>query len=147
MEIIVAPHSLYETKSGVIVGEIWVRIDEPAQFEFPEAGWTDFAVVILGWWLREAEALVAERATEANCLFMDGPFEFAVTRSGDLRFAERRAQGIVERATFRLPGAAQGLWRSLHGAAAEVLGVCDARGWSGRDVETLRQYLAKDRAV
>ena len=44
--VFVSPASLHE--GGNITGEIWLEV---AGFGFPDRRWSDFPVVILGWWL------------------------------------------------------------------------------------------------
>jgi hypothetical protein len=106
-----------------------------------EAWWTDVPVVILGWWLRENEGLLRASSSEATCLFMDGPFEFILERSGELRLRERRASGTIDVRTVRL--SVQAFWKSLHVAASNVVAECDARGWSSGDIDYLRRFIAR----
>jgi hypothetical protein len=53
-----------------------------ADTRFPHVQWDDFAVVILGQWLREAQYLLTKRAARAELLFMDGPFEVEICDGG-----------------------------------------------------------------
>lgn len=55
------------TATGVIYWDV-----EGAQF--PEAGWNDFVVVILGWWLQDVIALLRGETKDVALDFMDGPF-------------------------------------------------------------------------
>jgi hypothetical protein len=142
VEVIIDPRSFYQAKSGSIVGSVWIRTQGEQDIVFPEAGWTDFPVVILGWWLKEIEALVCGHTTEATCSFMDGPFEFCLTASGDVHLSRRRDEGTLNLGRFRRPESAQELWASLHRAAVAVLSECDARGWSGNDIDVLRRYVS-----
>lgn len=142
MEVIVAPRSFYQAKSGLIVGSVWIRIQGEQDIVFPEAGWTDFPVVILGWWLNEIEALVCGRTMEATCSFMDGPFEFCLTASGDVQLSRRGDEGTLNLGRFQRPDSVRGLWASLHAAALAVLSECGARGWSGNDIDVLRRYVS-----
>lgn len=67
--------------NGPTTGAIWIRI---AGRDFPEQGWSDFPLVIVGWWLaavRELEAGALSRSLE----FMDGSCPLMLTRrEGDL---------------------------------------------------------------
>jgi hypothetical protein len=68
--VVTDPSSLAQTSSGAIVGEVHVRVGALA---FPEERWSDFVVVVLGWWLRALVSLTDRRDT-VELHFMDGPF-------------------------------------------------------------------------
>jgi len=57
-----------------ITGEIWLQLDD---FSFPSQSWSDFPVIILGWWLDALTLFGARR--NAEFLFMDGPHLFEVS--------------------------------------------------------------------
>ena len=59
----------------LVVGPIWLELDGQT---FPDDGWDDFPVVILGWWLNAVKPLIANEGTECECLFMDGRYKFKV---------------------------------------------------------------------
>jgi len=52
---------------------------------FPEAGWDDFAEVVLGWWIDGAIELMLY-GQRANFRFMDGDFSFNVEKRVDGSF-------------------------------------------------------------
>jgi hypothetical protein len=63
---------------------------------FPEAGWDDFAEVVLGWWIDGAIALMLY-GQRANFRFMDGDFSFNVGKRADGNFTvslKERAQVV-----------------------------------------------------
>ena len=141
MDVVVEPHSFRITKSGTVVGPIWLHSKEDSELVFPEAGWIDFPVVILGWWLREIEGLLRASSIEATCSFMDGPFEFILKKSGELRLCERRASGTIDVGTLRV--SVEDFCQSLNVAASSVVAECEARGWSGVDIDYLRRFIGK----
>ena len=61
-----------------ITGTLFVELGGNA---FPDAGWSDFPVVVLGWWVRAALALQRTGAP-TSFMFMDGPFELELRRAG-----------------------------------------------------------------
>lgn len=67
------------TLSGSVVAPLWLEVGDVA---FPEAGWFDFPVPVLGWWIQALRSMVASTSDEALLRFMDGPFEVRVTGSG-----------------------------------------------------------------
>jgi len=131
------------SESGTVVGPIWLRAKEAPEIVFPEAGWSDFPIVILGWWPGEVENLLRGAAVDANCLFMDGPFQFSLNRSGEVHFREHRMSGMVVAVGPTLRISAEEFWGALHISASDVVAECDARGWSNADIDTLRRVIAK----
>lgn len=74
IELIIAPESVRVSKTKLstqIFSEIYFKIDDGTFF--PEEGWDDFSVVILGWWLYQAAFNVPQ---ESIFRFMDGPYCF-----------------------------------------------------------------------
>ena len=81
-----------EKQSGdKITANIYVLVAGNA---FPEAGWNDFALVVLSWWYEGLVAAGLGRSKSITCSFMDGPFSFEfrdadldqwrlITKSGD----------------------------------------------------------------
>lgn len=131
--IFVSPASLH--KGGNITGEIWLEV---AGFEFPGRHWSDFPVIILGWWLDALFALWSGRRSRGECLFMDGSYSFEVSKEGDsfvLRCfgdthsaKEREWGGVID-----LPG----LLRQTLDAASTITEECRRRGWATSDTEAL----------
>jgi hypothetical protein len=126
--------------SGSITGVIWLQMDAIA---FPEQGWNDFVVVILGWWTNEASALVAATKNRGEFGFMDGPFMVSVIANGDTWQLDcnkrgRNGTALVHKATVTATEIASGL---IH-CADIALKRCDKNGWSHADVDELRRGRA-----
>lgn len=141
MDVIVEHQSLTHTSSGSVTGKIWLRSNHEPRIEFPEAGWIDFPVVVLGWWLAQVEALLRRASVEAHCSFMDGPFEFRIDDKGQIRLMERTTLGTREIAASQV--ALQEFWQQLNVAASRLVAVCAQRGWSDADIENLRGVIAE----
>ncbi|MCB1602726.1 MAG: hypothetical protein KDI66_22110, partial [Xanthomonadales bacterium] len=68
--------TLEQLKNGNIVGECslsgngWV---------YPSDGWSDFPVIILGWWFTAFQRAGSRVGASALCRFMDGPYGFRIT--------------------------------------------------------------------
>lgn len=61
-----------EFGGGRVTCPIWIEVDGNP---FPEEGWDDFSVVLLGWWITAASS-----GDVTSCfLFMDGPFRFELS--------------------------------------------------------------------
>ena len=140
VEVLATPTTLRRSTAGGITGLLWVRLtsaDRPPRIvDFPEANWSDFPVVVLGWWLGQLARPIEGKEALARCHFMDGPHEFAVHRRHD--------QPLWE---LRLPGnrpsmvAGNQFLRALVDAARGVLQSCEGQGWGGSDVDALARAI------
>jgi hypothetical protein len=150
--VVVAPQSFDSSStSGTITGPIWLRHDgyDERRAGFPEPGWSDFPVVVLGWWLTALGALRSGAATQATCLFMDGPFEITVTDAGGPLWRVQcvRRNADSEGVFADLVTSRDSLLGSITAAAEAALAECDRRRWSGRDVEALRRAVRSARPL
>jgi hypothetical protein len=141
MDVIVEHQALTRTSSGSVIGPIWLLSNDDPRIEFPEAGWTDFPVVILGWWLAQVESVLRRASVEANCSFMDGPFEFRIDDTGQVLLRERRSMGTQETAASQV--SLQEFWQNLNVAASQLVSECDRRGWSNSDIDRLRHFIVE----
>lgn len=95
--ILVGDESTLEKSGyGSITGEIYFQFEN---FYFPERGWNDFVVVLLGWWIKSAETLeVSSVGTTVEFLFMDGPFYVRGVKTDaavvTLTFLRRKIEGF-----------------------------------------------------
>jgi hypothetical protein len=143
LEIHIDPESLERRPSGTILGRIFVSYNHVA---FPDQDWSDFPVVILGWWLRQLGALAAGES-RAEFKFMDGPYRFDITATNNSwvvslletsNSTETYAGGPVDSSRFR---------DSLLGAADRLLRACRERGWpSDSDLTELATALHDSRS-
>lgn len=76
-EVVVEPTKIEATLSAH-VGRLEVHVGDDI---FPEEGWSDFVVVVLGWFAQAADNLNEKNAVVVD--FMDGPFELKMTAAGD----------------------------------------------------------------
>jgi hypothetical protein len=129
---------------GGLVGPIWIAAGD-AGGAFPEVGWSDFPVVVLGTWIPSLRRLAA-RGQTAECRFMDGPYHFTVSTvsNDEWRVAcfERREGPSVSNAIAEWSAEAGAFLESALAAAHGVLGYCDARGWWDTDTDRLRDAMA-----
>jgi hypothetical protein len=123
--------------SGSIVGTIFFRVqDRP----FPADDWSDFPIVVLGWWLEAVTSLYSGRDS-CEFEFMDGPYSVVVSK----------IDGEVIRVAPHRNGAPDGdaVTGKLSALSAELLFVanaaydhCCAKFWSGSDVLTLSDRIS-----
>jgi hypothetical protein len=144
IEIHVGATRLARDAHGGIVGPIWIGTSE-AGSAFPEEGWLDSPVALLGTWIPSLRGLAAT-GRSAECHFMDGPYHFtiSVTVPGEWRIAcfERREGPSVANASIEWRGRPDDLLESAVAAGRAVLGYCDKREWWGADTDRLREALA-----
>lgn len=111
-------------ESGNVTGVIHVDLESGA---FPETGWSDFPVIILGWWAEALLQLETPTMREVLWRFMDGPHSLTLTKvtgvvpSGGLTF------GRVESEVLE--------------AAQRVVAYCEQHKMVSRDLETLRENV------
>ncbi len=77
----------------VAIGVVWLRVNGS---EFPERGWVDNVVVLLGWWVESVQRMLADAAACESLDFMEGDYAVRLRRLGDsirMEFVE----GGVER--------------------------------------------------
>jgi hypothetical protein len=121
---------------GSITGPVFLRFEGGA---YPEEGWNDFPVVILGWWLEGIAAFLNDGSQSFSGRFMDGPYEFTV----------RRLTSQVAEVSWRSSQASpstvdvSSLSQSLAAAGASVAHVCRRNGWRSPDVDTLERAVAR----
>jgi hypothetical protein len=150
VDIVVDAASLVRDDAGTIAGPIWLRDGDPAgQADFPEVGWVDLPVAVLGSWLSEFQRLarsIRSSSTGSACRFLDGPYYFTVRRGKAGRWIIRCFEARERSVRAELPvhewktGGAAFLASAVRAARA-VLAHCDARGWWSRETEVLRRCL------
>jgi len=94
VSVVVEPAAVRRTSGGSVVGPLELRFGEQV---FPQPGWSDFVLVVLGWLVDALERVDANE--EVSVSFMDGPFELALAKDGDrvrVHGVERRRQGAVD---------------------------------------------------
>jgi hypothetical protein len=131
--------TLYRSGSGSITGTIHVELDG---FAFPEKGWSDFVVVILGWWLKSLDR-IGRGDEAAELLFMDGPFAIQLSTVGgascSLELWEKSSSETLF-ASGTVP--ILDLIGEIERVAAEVMKECSGRGWQSADLDSLQDLLS-----
>jgi hypothetical protein len=133
VRVVVPLESLRRATSGAVTGQLWLEVEVAADecVAYPEAGWWDFPVPVLTWWLDALASLGAPSV--ATCRFMDGPHVFTVEEvDARLKLQNDRWSCASTRPAF------DGV---LRGAALAVLAECDRQGWSSRDILDLRRAV------
>ena len=125
---------------NLVVGRIWLEIDGDW---FPESGWDDFPVVILGWWLKAVKPLIANQAAKCECLFMDGPYKFEITAREPTSWIVTCIKDGMdgEETLLETKTDPKILVDEMLSAARVVVDLCHQRGWESTDLSTLEREV------
>jgi hypothetical protein len=137
-EVIANTSTLSRSGMGSITGQIFLQSEWGS---FPGAGWSDFPVAVLAWWIEGLNNLVNGKTHSFQGLFMDGPFTFVVERveetAGRISWGRRDEETPIGMVDI---GA---MLRSAVRTGRAVADSCRNRNWSGRDLEQLEQAIAQ----
>jgi hypothetical protein len=127
--------------SGSITGIIYIEV---AGAEFPGPGWSDFPVVILGWWLDALSGLTTTRPAELD--FMDGPYVLRAIPKGlsiyQLECLDRRVDHKPAVLTTADVDSSQFRSEIVRGAA-DVTAACERHDWTSSDLTSLRSLVSQ----
>jgi len=112
-----------------VTGVIFLELHDGA---FPGRGWSDFPVIILGWWADALAQLEVPARREVQWRFMDGPHGVTLIKGG-----VAASPGAFELSQVH---------SSLLEAAERVVAHCDQQRMFSRDLETLRDNLQRLKA-
>ena len=116
-------------EGGNVTGVIFLELRDGA---FPSRGWSDFPVIILGWWADALLELEVPTRREVQWLFMDGPQSVTVIK----------VAGAASTDAFEFPQ----VHSSLLDVAERVVAHCDQHRMFSRDLETLRENTRRLKA-
>ena len=119
--------------NGTVTGVIFIELDGEA---IPDAGWSDFPVIVLGWWVDAFLQLSEPKRRQVRWLFMDGPFELMLTKVPTIGPSSGVKCGEI--ATWLLT------------AADQVINFCEAEKMLSRDLDDLRlsvQHLKSQSSI
>jgi hypothetical protein len=125
--------------AGLVWTGVCLRVGDLA---FPDARWTDFAVVVLGWWVRVLLALIRGAKDRQEVMFMEGPFSVEVQVTSNITWQVT----CIERGPRRLTRAHAAIEsRSLLDSAVQagegLLELCRSAGWWSTDADVLESGL------
>ena len=128
---IILDASSLERTTDPVTGVVFVRC---GKITFPEDSWSDFPVVILGWWHRAAVSLVTGSARE-KFMFMDGPYSFRVSTNSEETWTIQfmRDKSVIGEARVL----ANDFLRAVLSAGNTIVRACMDRGWTSSDIRGL----------
>ena len=113
-------------EGGDVTGVIYVELESGA---FPETVWSDFPVIILGWWAEALLELDVPTRHEVLWRFMDGPQSLTLAKASSDVSNNAVAFGQVR--------------SSLLAAAEAVVSYCEEHKLFSKDLETLRMNVGR----
>lgn len=137
---IVLDESSFAKGGSLVTAELWLDADGRA---FPSARWSDFVVVIVGWWANALVELGDE--PEVDWTFMDGPWSarLSVVDGGRIEARLLDGHGDATRELSRTTVARAALVEQLRTVGATVIAICERNDWRSGDLERLRDALAR----
>ncbi len=130
-------NTLYRSRSGSITAEIVIQIED---FLFPGKGWSDFIVVIFGWWWQAITQALNSSKGVGSFMFMDGPYKVDVKKineeQSELTFFEERRTEIIKHVSVVETNS---IINELYRVSKEVIKSCDKNGWSSDDIDLLKR--------
>ena len=134
----IKPETFIRYKSGSIIGVIWLTIGD---WDFPQVGWDDFVVVILGWWLQEILQVLIGCRERVLCRFMDGSYLFDILPLDDetvsVKFYKDWDSQAAGQYLREVMCKTQSVASAILSAARTAIEICVSNGWLGRDLDTL----------
>ena len=137
IEVVVNTNSIFMNTSRNVIGEIYLKIGD---FFFPEEGWNDFVVVILGWWQKNIMNIKNDRiGTVYEFDFMDGPWFMKGKKISEytigLEFVRNKSDS--QQIVFTCLCQVAQLQQSILNATEKLLIELKSRKWHSDDIEEL----------
>ena len=136
-QVIFDTDTLARSRSGAITGILCLKL---GALSFPDGDWSDFPIVVLGWWLEALGNLRTGRSVDLR--FMDGPFFVRLTQQG---YASCKVECYEDKETARViveePVALRQVLEGVTRASRAVAEYSASAGWSGDDLERLETLL------
>lgn len=141
LKLVVEYETLHQSKSGTITGVMYF---DSLSEQFPEAGWNDFIVVVMGWWIPELASLTNGSANTAELSFMDGPYTLKVvkTENGDFSLFRTDGKQSIQFVTLSKIDFEKFVVR-LKKSARKIVEECEKKSWKSDDLSTLKQILSR----
>jgi hypothetical protein len=118
-----------------------VIVFEFGNHQFPEKGWNDFVVVILGAWLDSLAKLMNGQSNYEELWFMDGPFYLAITKIEkdffDFAFHDEREGGE----SFKFSCSLTCVYTSALNVSKEIHVICLKNNWADDDISSLGRSI------
>jgi hypothetical protein len=124
---------------GPATAGIWLVTDGS---EFPMIGWSDFIVVVLGWWAASMLRLLRNDSGRERVHFMDGPYAVEISRPTTGRLYLQMfagPSGGCEVATGEAD--LKRFVSELSSQSRKLLCACKSHGWWSKDADELTLHV------
>lgn len=140
IDLVVNTESMRKSKHNSITGEIFFQVGSEL---FPEENWSDFIVVVLGWWLNALKKFCESGDTLFEMVFMDGPLKIRSKLKTEsvleLSFIKRYSD--CEDVLFSTDCTIDNLKKCMLKAARKVLREIEDRQWETCDTVALKNLV------
>lgn len=138
--LVIKTETLERYKSGSITGIIYFDFGDK---KFPELGWYDFVVVILGWWLEGVKKILKNFSENEELDFMDGPLHLnLIKRSDEIYLLECiHSRKNEERLEHSQTVDINNLLSTILRGSKDVLKICKEKNWSSNDIDILKELV------
>lgn len=138
-KVVLANEGFGRSAAGLVHAGLHVQIDT---LQFPDPRWTDFVVVMLGWWCRALSSVLSGERPSVEVRFMEGPYlaEIGPRSAGSIHLKLIEA-GLNRRLRFDAEVSMRVLIDSVISAAERVLAECRERGWWSEDADELADAM------
>lgn len=131
---------LHRSSYGSITAPLYIEITD---YQFPEKGWSDFVVVVLGWWVESMLKIVSGSTRIAEFRFMDGPQLIRLTmedsNNAKLEFINRKlADEKIEKVASVYINE---IVSELLSVSKQVINSCEQLGWESDDLRHLKKEM------
>lgn len=137
-KIVIAPDTwAARTPQSNVTGIIYLEVDGRS---FPDSQWSDFPIIVLGWWLKGLADLAQGLSSSCEGLFMDGPFSFQIEQlsPSTLKLVQQTSEendsAVIDFHSF---------YASVLAAAEQAVQACQSRDWMNADLANLKAALLR----
>lgn len=142
INIIINLDSIEMSKSGAITGEIFFEISNGF---FPEENWSDFIVVILGWWINNLIDYYERNDESFELCFMDGPLSVEAKKKTEeiIELSFLRINDDKKQNFFKTECLEKTLRKRILSAARKILRKAEIEQWSTESIKGLKKGVSR----
>jgi hypothetical protein len=132
---------LHRSNRGSITAPVYFSFED---YFFPGNRWSDFVVVVLGWWLQSLAKILEGRERTVEFDFMDGPVLIRVSKVTDdkLKLECINQRSIKEVVEYTCNVRSAVLRAELLKVARKVIDLCNENGWESDDTRLLKKEIS-----
>ncbi|KRR20798.1 hypothetical protein CQ14_26225 [Bradyrhizobium lablabi] len=139
MRIVFDPKTLHQSKMGSVTAVVY--FDFGGERQFPGAGWSDFVVVVVNWWLAALDR-ICQGEIETELRFMDGSYWVVVVAQDGANLLLRCTGGRQDaEEVYEVVVRLRDLRSELNNLASKVSQACAMAGIQSVDLDHLRKHL------